>query len=139
MKAINLVILIILLCSTYPAFSLECAPFKTKHILKGKTITSHEDICLRQTDKKLSASSKKCQMMDKDSCPFSTLKKGPDYQTFVRPQGSPGFNLCHSLEGSPQLYQIEIKGKWMPFERCFWKGTTEFVDIDYLILYYSSL
>ncbi|MEA9358516.1 hypothetical protein SHI21_19930 [Bacteriovorax sp. PP10] len=119
--------------------AIECGSFNTKFIEKNKTIIKKEKLCLRVNGKATSASSPDCQMTDSKKCPFSALKKGPDYKTFISEVGSPGFNLCHSIGGLPQLYEIEVNSKWQAYERCFWKDSKEFVDIDYLVLYYSSL
>lgn len=135
----NMITLVLSLIVSMKVSAVECGSFNTKYILNGNTVTASEKLCLRVTKEQTSAFSEKCHMMDKNICPFSKLKKGPAFETFVKPQGSPGFNLCHHIEGSPQLYQIEVNGKLLPYERCFWKDSSEFVDIDYLILYYKSL
>lgn len=117
----------------------DCQTLKTRHILNGKTIEESETVCLFKRKQNLNASSKNCYPILNSQCQFRTIKKEKDFSSYVTEIGSPGFNLCHALNGSPQLFEIEIKGEWKPFSRCFWQESKEFVDIDELVAYYKTL
>lgn len=56
----------------------------------------------------------------------------------LQPIGSLSFNLCHSIEGIPQLYEAKLGNEWKNFERCFWKKTKTFVDLSDLVEFYNS-
>lgn len=106
---------------------------ETRFVLNKKEITQKEKICIDKD----TASSPDCVSMMNTKCPFSKIDKNLNYRDFVQPVGSPGFNLCHHLGGSPQLYEIKSKeGKWEQYERCFSKDKKQFVDVDELIKNY---
>lgn len=113
----------------------ECGKFQTRWIYKQKTVEKTENICVVESH----ANSVDCGPLIQKTCPFSTLKKNKDYIEMIRPIGSTSFNLCHSMEGSPQLYEIKIGQVWKNFERCFWKKTQSFVDLDELVEFYKTL
>lgn len=124
---------------SFEVSALECKLFNTRYIDNKKTISKQENLCVVDYENSSRASSKNCLMAQVNTCPFHKVKKTLEYESFIQEVGSPGFNLCHYLKGSPQLYEVEIQGKWKPFERCFWKDLKEFSDIDGLITFYKSL
>lgn len=117
----------------------ECGNHKTKYIMEGKPVVKTEELCLLKKKTFEGAYSKNCLIVNGDKCPFKAVKKGMDYQSFVKEIGSPSFNLCYYVGGTPQLYEIEIKSKWKPFERCFWSESKEFIELAELVEYYRSL
>lgn len=120
------------------ASAVDCKLYNTRYINEKKSVANKEMICILASESSELASSKNCLMLKSKSCPFQNVVKGPEFETFIQEVGSPGFNLCHYLKGSPQLYQIEVQGKWTPFERCFWQNSREFVEVDELIRLYKS-
>ena len=76
--------------------------------------------------------------MIKKSCPFALLKKGKSISEMTQAIGSLSFNLCHSIEGSPQMYELKLGNEWKNFERCFWKQSKTFVDLSDLVELYKS-
>jgi len=113
----------------------NCEKYPVRWVQNKKTIEKTENICLMGRH----ANSIDCSPLVQKSCPFSALKKSKEFNDMIKPLGSPGFNLCHTLEGSPQLYEIKINNEWKRFERCFWKKTQSFVDIDELVSFYKTL
>lgn len=135
----NKLLLTIFALVTVEASAVDCRLYNTRYFNENKSVASKEIICILASESSELASSKNCLMLKSKSCPFKNVVKVSEFETFVQEIGSPGFNLCHYLKGSPQLYQIEIQGKWTPFERCFWKNSKEFVEVDELIRFYKSL
>lgn len=125
-------------CYSISASALECKNFNTRYIDNKKTITKNEKLCVLEINKVKKAASENCLFATADSCPFSKIKSGPNFRTFIRDVGSPAFNICHELKGSPQFYDIELQGKWEQFERCYWKDSKEFIDIGDLIEIYKA-
>jgi hypothetical protein len=123
---------------SYSANAIECKTYKTRYINKKSSVVNNEKICITKFGD-VTATSENCTSITNKKCPFKGLKKSREYRSFVSEIGSPGFNLCHYLEGSPQIYEIQIEEKWKPFERCYFKKSVDFVDIDGLIRYYLSL
>lgn len=117
----------------------ECANYKTKYIMEGKPVIKNEDLCLYKKKSFEGAYSKNCQVVNADKCPFRAVKKGMDYQTFIKEIGSPSFNLCYYVGGTPQIYEIEVANKWKQFERCTWADSKEFIELAELVEYYRSL
>lgn len=109
---------------------------QTRFILNKKVINQNEKVCIDGN----TANSPECISMMNTKCPFSEIDKNLNYRDFILPVGSPGFNICHHLGGSPQSYEIKTKsGKWEHYERCFSKDKKHFVDIDSLIKNYQFL
>lgn len=123
---------------SFSVSAIECKTYKTRHILKKAIVTKDEKICISKYGG-VAASSEKCSELDNKGCPFNNLKKTLEYENFVSELGSPGFNLCHHLAGSPQIYDVKINDKWTRFERCYGKKSVEFVDINRLIQRYRAL
>lgn len=119
------------------AHSLECSTFNTRYTYKQEKVLKKEMVCVNKELTK--ASSQNCLVVKNKKCPFKTITKKDKSQTFVSEIGSPAFNLCHNLEGSPQIYEIEIKGTWKTFERCFAKNSQEFADAGELYGLYLAL
>ena len=117
----------------------ECAKYKTKYINEGKPVIATEELCIHKKKSFEGAYSKNCQIVNHEKCPFKAVKKGMDYQSFIKEIGSPSFNLCYYVGGTPQLYEIEVAGKWKPFERCTLTETKEFIELAELVEYYRSL
>ena len=117
----------------------ECGNYKTKYIMEGKPVIKTEELCLHKKKTFEGAYSKNCVIVNGEKCPFKAVKKGMDYQTFIKEIGSPSFNLCYYVGGIPQMYEIEIKGQWKPFERCTWSESKEFIELSDLVEYYRSL
>lgn len=123
---------------SFSASAIECKTYKTRYIDKKVSIVKSEKICISKYGG-VAATSEHCATITNKKCPFKGLTKTLEYNSFISELGSPGFNLCHYLKGSPQIYQIEVDGKWTPFERCYANKSSDFVDIDGLIRYYTSL
>jgi hypothetical protein len=123
---------------SFNAYS-NCGKFKTCWVQERKTREKTEELCIDEMNKGLRIFSSDCYPLIQKSCPFSALKKGKAFSEMFQPIGSPGFNLCHSLEGSPQMYEIKIGSDWKNVERCFWKKTKSFVDLSELIEFYKAL
>ena len=128
--------LFLLLISTWPQFSFACEVMPTRFILNKKVINQNEKVCIEGN----TANSRECISMMNPKCPFSEIDKNLNYRDFVLPVGSPGFNICHHLGGSPQLYEIKMKsGKWEHYERCFSKDKKHFIDVDNLVKNYQFI
>lgn len=113
--------------------ALACEKFKTRFVLNKKTVTSTEKLCFENEK----PSSENCIPLLNPKCAFSKMKKELSIKQFIGPVGSPGFGLCHSLGGSPQIYEVEIKkGEWKNFDRCFTPDKKDFIDIDLLVKHY---
>lgn len=123
---------------SFSASAIECKTYKTRHVDKKLSVVKNEKICISKYGI-VAATSENCKEITNKKCPFKGLTKTLEYSSFVSELGSPGFNLCHYLKGSPQIYEIEIEGNWKPFERCFANKSSDFVDVDGLISYYRSL
>lgn len=134
----NKFILTLIICYSVSASAIDCKSFNTRYIDNKKTITKSENLCLLELNKVKKATSKNCLFATAKSCPFSKIKSGANLGTFIRDVGSPGFNICHELKGSPQIYDIKVQGQWEQFERCYWKNSKEFVDISDLIEIYKA-
>lgn len=134
----NKFIITLLFCYSISASAFDCKSFNIRYIDNKKTILKKEKICLLEINKVKKAASEKCLFATAKRCPFSKIKTGANFGTFIRDVGSPGFNICHDLKGSPQIYDIEVQGKWEQFERCYWKDSKEFVDIGDLIDIYKA-
>ncbi len=117
----------------------ECGNYKIKYILDGKPVIKTEELCIHKKKTFDGAYSKNCQVVSADKCPFKAVKKGMDYQSFIKEIGSPSFNLCYYVGGTPQIYEIEVASKWKQFERCTWTETKEFIELSELVEYYRSL
>lgn len=137
LKKNKFIILAINLAFSFSVHAFECNTFNTRHIYKQATVNKKEKLCINNELTK--ASSKNCQFLKDNKCPFKSIVKKDKAQNFIREIGSPAFNLCHYLKGSPQVYEIEIKGKWMAFDRCFGKNSQEFADANELYDLYMAL
>lgn len=133
--------LLILLSSiiSFSSLAIECGQFQTKYINEGKEVLTKEELCIDAKKKFTGAYSKNCTIVGGPKCPFKAVKKGLQYESFIKEIGSPSFNLCYYLDGQPQMYEIKYKDKWLGFERCYWKETKEFVELAELVEYYRSL
>jgi len=109
-----------------------CEKLTTRYIDHKKPIIQKEVLCFE--DEK--PSSKNCTPILNKKCYFSKIKTDVSFKQFISPMGSPGFGLCYHLGGLPQIYEVEIKGQWKIFDRCFSADKKEFVDIDNLIRLY---
>jgi hypothetical protein len=80
-----------------------------------------------------------CDPIVSESCPFFKIHKNKPFTEMFKQVGSPGFNLCHSISGIPQIYEVKVAEKWQQHERCFWKDQKSFIDISELIDFYKTL
>lgn len=113
--------------------SFACEKMKARYVFNKKKIETTELFCIEGSK----ANSLNCQQLLFKKCPFSKIEKNLSFQDFIGPIGSPGFGLCHHLEGSPQLYEIEVtQNTWKSFSRCISKDKKEFVDIEDLVHHY---
>lgn len=127
---------IILLFISANVFSAEslCKVVRTKYIFDGQEKTQSETICFIERF----ASSKECFPLVEKNCYFSNIDKKITRSLVFKKIGQPGFRLCHLLNGSPQLYEIYLRKKWIPFERCYAPDRHSFADIDELMRLYQS-
>lgn len=137
LKKNKLITLISFLTISLSAHSFECKSFNTRYVFNQKAVNKKENLCINTELTK--ASSKSCQFLKDKKCPFHSIVRKDKADNFVRQIGSPAYNLCHDLEGSPQVYEIEIKGKWLSFDRCFGKNSKEFADANDLYALYMAL
>lgn len=139
LKKRNKLLMTLLFVATFDAGAVDCKQYETRHINNKKTVTQKETLCILEKKHGLVANTKNCLLLKAPTCPFSKIVKGPEYRSFIGEIGAPGFNLCHYLKGSPQLYEIKIDDKWKRFERCIWSDPSDFVEINELITLYRSL
>ena len=125
---------IFLLSFAFSAFA--CEEKATRYILNKMPKSQKEEICF--SAKLDMANSKECSPVSNPKCWFSKIDKKKKISDYIGPRGSPGFNLCHALKGSPQIYEIELKPNvWRSYSRCFSPNKKHFVDISTLIPLYK--
>lgn len=118
------------------AASNECQQRNIRFLNNKKMVMKRESVCLLKED---SGSSKNCMLPNIPACPFSKIKKDLSYDSFLSEISTPGINLCTHLGGRAEAYEMAVRGKWLPYERCIYKNTQEFVELNELIRYYKTL
>lgn len=137
LKKNNLITIIAAVTFSFSAYSIECKSFNTRYVDNQQTVLKSETFCVKAESS--SASSKNCLFLKNKKCPFHSLTKSDKSEDFITGLGTPAFNLCHKIGGSPQIYEIKINEKWSSYNRCFAKKSQEFVDADELYAYYKTL
>jgi hypothetical protein len=115
--------------------SFSCENLNARYVLYKKTIITNEKFCFENSR----PNSENCNPILNPKCPFSIIRKDIKFKDLNGNIGNPSFRLCHRLQGSPQIYDVEIgKNNWSTFSRCFSQDLKEFVDLDNLVRYYKS-
>ena len=109
--------------------NLGCIDGKIKYIDGKSEIITKESYCFNSSDKTLSSSikcadDKECQ--SENSNPI--LVKSSALKAKL---GSPGFMICKSVEGIPQLIEYWDNKAWIPTARCLFKDKS-FLDLGSL-------
>lgn len=123
--------IIILLLSVNSLFAKDCFETTTKIIYMKKAEIETVTLCKNKTSDKMlfytsaSCLNNKCEILKRTKKKIAI----PDYTGSI---GSPGFKLCQSLGGIPQIFDFQDESKlWKNSERCFF-GREDFVEISLL-------
>jgi len=114
-----------------------CTYGKTKYIYIGKPIIKKEPYCLTypEDQKKASLISLNCKNKTCEALkePSQIISKQKLYSEI----GSPGFHLCRTLKGKPQLLDYWHGNQWHSTSRCQFSDDS-FIEIDYLYHLWSK-
>jgi hypothetical protein len=105
----------------------DCGVKTTSYFYDRKEVLSKEEVCIHKNK----ANSRECINPYSERC-FVKIEKDVGYKLrdLMTSTSSPGFNLCHKINGLPQLYAVEIRdGVWREYERCLSQDKKQFVDI----------
>ena len=122
--------------SSVEAYASSCGQQSIRYSYDKKMIQKQETICLIGS---LAASSQNCLLPTNPTCPSSKIVKTKNFSEFLSADKSPGINLCESLGGKASTYEILISKKWVPFQRCHFNESSDFIDLDTLVAYYKTL
>ncbi|MDO9182853.1 MAG: hypothetical protein Q7U04_10620 [Bacteriovorax sp.] len=124
-------ILNLLLSLIFAVDAKDCFETKTKIIFDKKSEFENIILCKKNTpDNMLYYVSKSCYQ---DRCEIlKRAKINLVIKNYTANFGSPGFKLCDTLGGIPQIFDFQDQDKkWQTSERCFF-GQKDFVEISLL-------
>lgn len=113
-----------------------CGMQSIRYTYDKKIIQKQEMICLIGAQ---NASSKNCLLPTSPTCPSSKIVKTKNFSEFLSEVKSPGVNLCESFGGKASSYEMLIDKKWESFQRCHFKDSVDFIDLETLVTYYKTL
>ena len=113
--------------------TLNCIDGKIKYFEGKSEVISKESYCYNSVDKTISSSIKCAKAKDKDKECLSEntnpiLIKSSALNSTI---GSPGFMICKSIDGVPQIMEYWDSKNWIPSARCLFKDKS-FIDLGSL-------
>jgi len=125
--------LLILLClHSFPSFATEknketcLEQGKVRYRSFGKIIIENSSYCFNEDRNRLI--SKNCRDQHNKCLALTQKRIKEDNKNLISQFGSPGFKLCYSYKGKPQLLEFTDGKEWFPLDRCSFEKDNSYIN-----------